>query len=116
VSFDRNATVRAVLLPTILVAGCSRRFVGVCVRAAAAVRCDVREARLDEFSTSVATCRPLAIVLQKAEYDARRAEYDERAQDVAACVVPVLEDRVDEYELEGLFMAAVAEAHRRRAT
>ena len=114
VKSDRTTTARAVLPPTIVVAGCSSRLVTRCAQAAEVVHCDVRATTLEELATAVATSRPLVIVLPTVEYWAHRADYDERAEDVNATVVPVASDKIDPYELEGLFMAAVAEAMRRR--
>ncbi len=111
---DRAPTSPNVLRPTILVAGCSSRLVTRCTQAAEVVRCDLHAATLEELSTAAATLRPLVIVLPTLEYWARRADYDELAQDVKASIVPVANDRVDQDELEGLFLAAGAESQRRR--
>jgi hypothetical protein len=78
------------------------------------VHCEVRAATLEEVATAAVEYRPLVIVLPTLEYWAHRADYDELAGDVNAALVPVAE-RIDPDELEGLFMAAVAEAERRRA-
>lgn len=111
----RTTTARALLPPTILVAGCSSRLVTRCAQAAEAVRCEVISTTLDDLPTAAAEHRPLVIVLPTLEYWARRADYDERAEDVNAAVVPVSSERIDPDELEGLFMAAVVQAEQRRA-
>jgi hypothetical protein len=115
VTSDRTATARSILPPTVLVAGCSSRLVTSCAPAAEAVRCVLRVTTLEDFTTVLAASRPLVIVLPAAEYQAHRADYDERAEDVAGAIVPVSNDRIHPDELEGLFMAAVAEAQRRRS-
>jgi hypothetical protein len=111
---DRTPSSPPVHRPTILVVGCSSRLVERCTQAAEAVRCDVRSATLDELGAAAVTHGPLVIVLPTVEYWAKRADHDQRASDVKASIVPVANDRVDQDELEGLFMAAVAEAQRRR--
>ena len=99
---------------TIVVGGCSPRFVKLCSDAAVTVRCAVRGASLQELSTIVARHRPLVIVLRADEYRRHRAEYDERAVDVKAVILPVDNELLEIEELEGLFMAAVAGAERKR--
>lgn len=99
---------------TIVVGGCSPRFVKLCSDAAVMVRCAVRGASLQELSTLVARHRPLVIVLRSDEYRRHRAEYDERAVDVKAVILPVDNELLEIEELEGLLMAAVAGAERKR--
>jgi hypothetical protein len=111
---DRTATVRAMLEATVVVGGCSPRFVKLCSDAAVSVRCAVRAATLQELSTAVARYRPLVIVLRADAYKHRRAEYDELAVDVKAVVLPVASELLEIEELEGQLMAAVAEAERKR--
>ena len=111
----RTTTARGPLSPTILIAGCSGRMVDRCAQAAEVVRCEVRATTLEDLVTAAAECRPLVIVLPTLAYWADRANYDERAEDFNAALVPLANDRIDPDELEGLFMAAVAEAERRRA-
>jgi uncharacterized metal-binding protein len=115
VKADRTPTSPPVIRPVIVVAGCSPRVVERCTQAAEAVRCDVYAVTLAELGAAAFTHGPLVIVMPTVEYWAKRAEHDVRAEDVKASIVPVANDRVDQDELEGLFMAAVAEAQRRRA-
>lgn len=104
-----------VLESTIVVGGCSPRFVKLCSDAAVAVRCVVRGASLQELSTMVARYRPLVIVLRADVYKQHRADYDERAVDVKAVLLPMVSELPELEELEGLLMSAVAEAERKRA-
>lgn len=114
-STNRNATVRAVVESTIVVGGCSTHFVNLCSDAAVSVRCVVHGASLLELSTAVARYRPYVIVLRTGAYRLRRAEYDERAVDVQAVILTVDSELIELEELEGLLMATVAEAQRKRA-
>jgi hypothetical protein len=115
VKADRPSPSPAVTRPIIVVAGCSSRLVERATQAAEAVRCDVYAVTLAELGAAALTHGPLVIVMPTVEYWAQRADYDVRAEDMGASIVPVANDRVDQDELEGLFMAAVSEAQRRRA-
>jgi hypothetical protein len=108
VTTDRTATVRAMLESNIVVGGCSPRFVKLCSDAAVSVRCAVRGVPLQELATTVARYRPLVIVLRADVYKIRRADYDERAVDVKAVILPMASELIDPEELEGLLMATVA--------
>ena len=100
---------------SIVVGGCTPRFVKLCSDAAVSVRCAVRGSSLQDLSTAVARYRPLVIVLRADAYRIRRADYDERAVDVKAVILAVPSELIDTEELEGLLMSAVAEAQRKRA-
>ena len=99
---------------TIVVGGCSSHFVQLCSDAALSVRCAVRATSLLELSTTVARHHPLVIVLRAGAYRLRRSEYDELAGDVKALILPIDSELIEIEELEGLFMATVAAAERKR--
>ncbi len=114
-SDPRLETLRRSNVPYVVVVGASDNVVAACRYAAAVGASALVEAcGVEDLATTVATWRPIAIVVSEDVYDFDAAEFDALARDAGGVVVTLPAGELTDLELRAWLERALTEVVERR--
>lgn len=107
-------TITELIVPTVISVGCSQAFVELCRRVVARSGLIVEPEPLDGLTTTVASRKPLVLIVQRDIYDFDPDEFDLLARDVRSSLLIIEHEDIAFQALERRLNQAVQAAQGKR--